>query len=293
MQLDEQKLDTFLWWMCERQQIYLRREVRNEPPPWTDDPVLQDYHFCNVHRELDRGTRYLIETILDTELADRTVLFNTILYRFFNDPQTGRTIGLPIDPDEFNPDECIRRVERTPGSMFSSAYRVTTRHWANSDKKHVNILRGVIRDDVYAQLDDYTRIFEYDDLESVFYTLTEIRGVGEFLAYELATDLNYFHLPTSENDFVNIGPGAQSGLFEIFGRSKTEDLRWMQKNQTQLFDEYGYQYPYLDMKPRLTLRDLEHSCCEFNKYIGIRFRGETSRRGFEAPPQESLGDFSD
>ena len=47
--------EQFLYWFKERHQIYLKRQ-RGEPPPWTDDEVLQSYYFTNPYREHDKTT---------------------------------------------------------------------------------------------------------------------------------------------------------------------------------------------------------------------------------------------
>lgn len=284
---DEDLMEEFLWWMCERQKIYIRRSVEGEPEPWTESEILQEYHFCNVHRELDYGTQYALEHILVEDQPVRDVLFNVLLYRFFNRPRTFEMLGGFTKADEFYPEAAVDALDiySRNNSLFSSAYRVTTHSWANADTKHKNILLGVVRDDILDNLDDYTkRIFGADSLEEAFDVLCEIRGVGDFLAYEIAMDLNYRHLPYSENDFVNIGPGASSGLMSIFGRSGEDLVRWFRMSQDQLFHYFDLQFPYMAgdpypiNKPELTLRDFEHSLCEVNKYWGIKYRDEGRRR---------------
>ena len=42
----------------ERHMIYRRREA-GESPPWTADPILCNYRFTNVYRELDRVTIWI------------------------------------------------------------------------------------------------------------------------------------------------------------------------------------------------------------------------------------------
>jgi hypothetical protein len=39
------------------------RKAHGDPPPWTDDPVLQRYSFCNVYREFDRQTLWIDDNI--------------------------------------------------------------------------------------------------------------------------------------------------------------------------------------------------------------------------------------
>ena len=292
--MSQDELDELLWWMCERQRIYLRRFERDEPAPWTDDPVLRDYHFCNVHRELDRGTQFYLEEIVG-EGTDEDVLFNTILYRFFNRIKTYQRIGKFTNLTTFDPEEVTKILldyeERH--SLFSSAYRVTTQKWADSDSKAENIILGIIRDDVLENWNSYAdRVLSAESMEAAFDVLTEINGVGDFLAYEIVTDLTYDVLDFSENDFVNVGPGAASGLITIFGDTDEENIYWLQENQDWIFPELNREFPYLDCKPELTLRDFEHSLCEYRKYIGVKYKDE-HRRKFDPHDhdQDQLSDF--
>jgi|GEM_PF-3732016 len=41
-------------YVIEQQRIWYKRFILGEPYPWTYDPILQRYHFCNNYRELDK-----------------------------------------------------------------------------------------------------------------------------------------------------------------------------------------------------------------------------------------------
>ena len=49
------KADEFFATAREGERIRYRR-MAGEPYPWTTDPVLREWRFCNVHREHDRTT---------------------------------------------------------------------------------------------------------------------------------------------------------------------------------------------------------------------------------------------
>jgi hypothetical protein len=49
----------FFEWCIERDRIRRKREA-GEPPPWTQDPVLQKGRFLNVFREHDKGTKAVL-----------------------------------------------------------------------------------------------------------------------------------------------------------------------------------------------------------------------------------------
>lgn len=292
--VDRENLKEFLWWMCERQRIWQRRFQRREEPPWTEDPVLQDYHFCNVYRELDRGTQYYLEEI-STAGSEEDIVFNTILYRFFNRPSTYRRLGGFTPVDEFDVDTAVHNLKVLDESVFSSAYRVTTHKWAESDSKIENILYGIIRDDLLENWDTYVdSILNADSLVVAFTTVTDIRGIGDFLGYEIVTDLNYDLLSFSENDFVNVGPGAEGGLEKIFDDTSKEHIYWVQEKQEELFDLFDLDFPYWSEKPELTLRDFEHSMCEWRKWWCATYIPDNPPRRYFEPKdyaQDKLSDF--
>ena len=304
--LDHDRLEQFLWWMCERQRIWHRRD-HGKDFPWTSDEILQEYFFCRVHRELDKTTQYYLREIGDNDRArpytsDYDVddlLLNTVVFRFFNRISTFEYLGRVTPAHEYDIDRTVQRLQarHKDTGVFSSAYRVSTQDWAGADTKFENIMYGVIRDDVLADLNTYrAEITRARSLREVHNVLTTIRGVGDFLAYEIATDLNYTVLPYSENDFVNVGPGAEKALEMIFGDSSQANIHWfVGRAQENLFEEHDLDFRYWDMKPLLTARDFEHSLCEWRKYVEIDEEGADKRKfspdPHNHPDQNTFGDF--
>jgi hypothetical protein len=48
----------FIKFVIARHAIYVARKSKREWP-WTKDPILRQYKFCNIYRELDRVTRWI------------------------------------------------------------------------------------------------------------------------------------------------------------------------------------------------------------------------------------------
>ena len=63
-----------------RQQAYWKH-ANQDGPPYSDDPALAKYHFCNVYREADRGTIWF-HAHRHNGLA--AVLFASLTYRTIN-----------------------------------------------------------------------------------------------------------------------------------------------------------------------------------------------------------------
>ncbi len=90
-------VEGFFDFMKERHQIYLRREA-GQPAPWTDDPWLQQYKFCNVYRELDKGTVWVARNVREPLFREPGLLVaNVALARLYNWIPTLQRLGLPIE----------------------------------------------------------------------------------------------------------------------------------------------------------------------------------------------------
>ena len=64
----QQVFDAYWRFAAERQQVFYRR-ARREPPPWTDDPILDRFKFCNAFRASDRVSQYLIREVIYSDFS--------------------------------------------------------------------------------------------------------------------------------------------------------------------------------------------------------------------------------
>lgn len=288
---DEARLYEFLWWMVERQEIFRKRFIEEQDPPWTDDGVLKCYHFCHAMRELDRGSRYLINNIINRK-DDRDVFFNVVWYRLVNLPESYEAAGGFTPIDEFDEDNVVSDLEAygEDNTVFSPAYRVPAHRFVDSDSKVENIVRGVLAD-VHEDIDEYFGSIQgLTNMEEVYDELLAIRGVGDFIAYEIATDLSYGFMDITEDDFVNIGPGAEAGMERIWDDVDKDYIYWIRDNQSALFDHFDLDYYSWNgcRWKDLTLRDVEHSLCEYNKFRRAKTQVNPNLRKFNAMAGEQL-----
>ena len=283
-------LDLFFRFVDERQTVFYRRFIERRPPPWTRDRILRRYKFTNVYRELDRGTLYLLKEIVGRG-SSRDVLFNILIYRIFNRIETYQAIGFQ-NVDSFDSDAMLRRLQslRQRGiAVFTNAFMVPGTKYANSPRKVENIVIGVIRDDLVRNFDaHYDRIIGSPSLEAAHSAVKGIRHFGDFLAYEAIIDLNYSGLLNiSEDDWVTAGPGCRKGIDYIFasrgGLSYAEVVRVLREDQEFHFGRLGITFHRYDGKD-LTLRNIEHSLCEFSKYYRLYTGKRTHARKFLPSP---------
>lgn len=108
----------------------------------------------------------------------------------------------------------------------------------------------------------------------VFELLRSYPTVGDFLAYQFATDLNYSPIMNfSEMDFVVPGPGARDGIRKCFkdlgGLNESEIIRVVADRQQIEFDQLGLEFKSLWGRP-LQLIDCQNLFCEVDKYARIK-----------------------
>ena len=258
----------FFKFMEEREKIY-QRKIYDEPKPWTLDPILRDYFFCNVYRENDKVTKWIRENWRKPHKnsAPELMIFNMVVARFFNWAPSLEIIGWTDNWPEKRRRGIAHRLlvrQQMGENIFNSAYLI-----AGTDLKGKNKIDGVCdRLDWAWENKKYLARNCGITLQSSWEVLQEIPGVAGFIAYEIVTDLR--HTPILENapdimTWANPGPGAIRGLQRIYGKDQIRN-REIAINQMQalLFDSH------LFTKLKLEMRDIEHSLCEGDKYWRIR-----------------------
>ena len=119
-----------------KRQIVWQSRSDGKPWPWTQDKLLQKYNFCNVYRELDRGTIYFRAEVEKARLRDavslsaddllKDVLWRSVVYRLMNKIETFEAWGKGIpSPQDFGAFEKFLRKQRQQGmTLFTSAHQV-------------------------------------------------------------------------------------------------------------------------------------------------------------------------
>jgi hypothetical protein len=293
--------DCFWQFIVERQNIWYKRFVLKEQWPWTADEALQTVFFTNVYRELDKGTIYLMDNIIDRGTPEQE-LFEILLYRQFNNRDTyqllrdsGREFG---DFEDWKRWRNVLRIDKTLGaSPFTKAHMTSgVKHGGFLDKLS-NICW--LLNKLWTQKEEiYEKVMSAKSLEDQCRRVQSLDGFGPFLAYEVVTDLGYSPRlkKFSEDDWANPGPGCRRGIDALCKAGVLSSpvtyldvikaLRW---NQKEFFREFGIKFPnvaYLEGK-ELSLRNIEHSLCEFSKYL--RGKSGTIRRKYSPNLNEILG----
>lgn len=269
-----------LYWRfaAKRQAIFFRR-LEGAPPPWTDDPILQGFRFTNAYRASDRVSQFLIRHVIyDTRYPSAVpeIVFRILLFKLFNKISTWqlleRELGLPtwqsFDPDAY--DRVLGKAMGAGSRLYSGAYIIPPVKLDQTKVKHRGHLKLI---DLIMRSDFVSRIERSRGLEEVFLLLKQFPSLGDFLAFQLAIDLNYAPvLDHDEASFVVAGPGARDGLAKTFVNA-TEFapeaiIAMMMERQDHEFDRLGLDFLSLWGRP-LQLIDCQNLFCEISKYTRI------------------------
>jgi len=129
------------------------------------------------------------------------------------------------------------------------------------------------------------RLQEAPDLRAIYERILGYPGLGRFLAFQYAIDLNYSSLlDFDEVDFVIAGPGALDGISKCFcktnGRSPEDIIWWVTDRQEIEFAQRGLYFNGLFGR-RLQPVDCQNLFCEISKYTRIahpEIRGIANRQ---------------
>jgi len=274
---------------AERQAMFFRR-ARGEARPWTADAVLTTYKFTNAYRASDRVSQYLIRHVIyraDLPGGPREVFFRILLFKLFNKIETWEMLERAFGPITFEDYSFARYDEVLSGAMgdgrriYSAAYIMPPGSSAfGRSAKHQNhllLLERMMEGRLPEQLAQ-TRT-----MQEGFEKLRAYPTIGDFLAYQFITDINYSEITDfSEMDFVVPGPGARDGLRKCFadpgGLNEPELIRLMADLQEQEFERLGLEFQSLWGR-RLQLIDCQNLFCEVGKYARVAHPNITGKTG--------------
>lgn len=305
--LNDEKLDMFWEFIEERQRTWYRRVIEGKAAPWTNDKILQRCRFTNVYRELDPGTQYVIQNILENDAHREDKIFNVMLYRLIGRLETHEYLGFQ-SLEEFSAKELEevlkRRRDELDETVFTGAYMVSGYNHRGSSDKVENV--ASIFGEISANQEFFSELLLAESPKKAYQHIKNQPGFGNFLSYQVLVDLLY---PIEYYDFDSVlglsadewstpGPGAKKGL-KILKRndeySHLQIMKALHQRQKSEFEKRGLDFPYLVNHKKeeitLSLSDIQNCLCEFYKYHKILNSNGRTRRCFrhsEARPNEEL-----
>ena len=264
------RLDLYFYWIHERETIRIAKEVERRPQPWTDDPILQKFKFCQVFREDDRTTRWFKHHIRNVWRDDPEVLMATVIFRWFNFIETGRTLlkhNLHVEWDRKKAIEEITKQDQ----WITGAYIIKTPNRMDKVTGVAECVSHMWRDRKHI----VSEIKKNRSLEKSWELILTYPYMGPFMAYQVVTDLRHTYLLRDATDILtwaNAGPGAMRGLNRLAGRDldfcrRTHPWNDEMRNLWEISRERLN--PNLIDLSKFEMREIEGGLCEFDKYSRI------------------------
>jgi hypothetical protein len=309
MKLPLDNILPFYRFIYARQSIWHKRTVLMQKAPWTDDAVLVRYKFCNVYRELDKGTITLTNFIQNADRSVEEKLYNIIAYRFFNKHDTFSTLFRGgLNPKSFNVNDEITHFDalHKNGPIFNDAYVISPQVYKAGERenvKHVQILHML--NDLRSELPNLIQKLNTCSGADMLLEFQKIPFIGPFIAGQILLDCTYSTNTQNKqdlteltaNDFLIVGPGAHWGL-DILWNTKlskkdadaacrylfsmqTEAFDYLTINEDSDFSTVRWQNANYHGGELLALHDIQNSLCEFRKHHRLTHEGAGRKRIFK------------
>ncbi|YCI07150.1 putative DNA base hypermodification protein (plasmid) [Ensifer sp. D2-11] len=274
---------------AERQHIFFKRAKRM-PQPWTRNSVLSTYKFTNAYRASDRVSQYLIRNVIyrdDLPSSNAEIFFRIILFKLFNKIETWKLLEAELGAvaySEYNFElycDVLGRAMQRGETIYSAAYIMppgsSAFGYPAKHQNHLRLLEEMMKDQLPIKMQDAS------SMQSAFELFRAYPTIGDFLAYQFATDINYSTITNfSEMDFVIPGPGARDGLRKCFvdfgGLNEPELIRFVADKQEEEFERLGINFPSLWGR-RLQLIDCQNLFCEIDKFSRVAHPEIAGRTG--------------
>lgn len=272
----EEIYDMYWYFAYERQNIFWKK-LEGNTPPYTTDPILQTYKFCNAYRVNDRVSQYLLRNVIYTnkKYNYEDTIFRIILFKLFNKESTWELLESRFNDirlSTFNKEEYSKVLEEAISSgekIYNDAYISCANKAFGYDRKHDNHLALLNKMFIEDRMQD--KIIKCKNMEEAFNIIKSYPLIGNFMAYQLVTDINYSDIVNwREDEFTVAGPGSLRGIKKCFidkGKLSDEDIiKYMYDNQENEFIRLNLNFKRIGNR-KLQLIDIQNLFCELDKYL--------------------------
>lgn len=277
-------LKEFVAFISERWSIHTKR-CAGQPSPWTKDPILRRYRFCNVRREDDRVTQWIHKEWLLPHTHDKNVWFAMTVARLVNLPESLHEMPNAVFAGkhvEWSPKKFTSVMNRRKGrgeKTWTSAYMIRAIEAKDGETKADYLAKYVLNPLWAAKKQTPLK----GTLQEFHTWLQSHYGMGSFLAAQVVADVKWVPPLVNAVDwetFAAPGPGSQRGLNRAMGQDLTAP--WQpQEWHSALLALRGHVLPKLPKELRsLDAQNLQNCLCEFDKYMRTRGGEGRPRQNF-------------
>lgn len=274
-----------------REDARIRKEHPSVKVSRKPDSIITTYRFCNVRRNDDRVTKYILNDFL--EMRDRKYIwFAIVVARLFNNEPTLEELRSSVFTNgsvEWRPERArayLHKRRQEGKKNFNAAYIVST-NGRRMDK--VDYIIDIILAPLWEKRAAITASLKGTTLDQAQELFMAQQGMASFMAAQVLADLKYLE-PRRWPDFHTFcasGPGSKRGLNIVCHRDIGEPWREADFRETLLelrkkvndvlMNKYGWTEP-------LTAQDIQNCLCEYSKYVKAQRGGKPKQlyRPFDA-----------
>lgn len=276
-------IDDLAYWVKERDKIRVAR-LLGRRPPWTNDPILANNRFCNVHREDDKVTKYIHTEWLAGRPSHIHTPFALCVARLVNWPDTLHLLKYPVkgwdQQYKANWLDVFDYLRTQKAKAWTGAYMVTGGYSKGGETKEQIISR--VLDGAWEATKNWANHPSPATLNEAAIRLT-VPGIGSFLAAQVVADLKNTPWLSDAPDFdtwCSPGPGSMMGLNFIWDRPRATSLG-MDQFQTEVLQVQDI----IRMRTgfRLCAQNTQNCLCELSKYVRAKYFNERLKNTYHAP----------
>ena len=276
------------WYLAKKRQDVFFSKLKGERYPWSDDQIINVFKFTNAYRASDRTSQYLIKNVIyNGDQSSKEVFFRSILFKLFNKIETWELLLDEFESVNYSDfsfikyDRVLTNAMTRGEKIYSAAYIMPSRGIPTAHSKkhrmHLELIDKMVSDDLPEKISNVKHF------EEVYSLLLSYPGIGKFLAFQYAIDLNYSNIINfDEMDFVVAGPGATNGIMKCFsdraGLTDEDLIKYVADNQENEFKRLELEFKTLWGRP-LQLIDCQNLFCEVDKYSRAKFPELSGKNG--------------
>ena len=271
--------DMYWYFAYERQNIFYNK-LNGKNMPYTNDKILQEYKFCNCYRVLDRVSQFLLKNVIynGVEYSKEDIIFRIVLFKIFNKEDTWNYLveelkDIVLENFSFKSyDRLLIEYKNNGNKIYNDAYISCANKAFGYEMKHQNHL--ALLEKMFIKDKIQNEIINCKSMEEAFYVLKQYPLIGNFMAYQLITDINYSEVVDfREDEFTVAGPGAIRGIKKCFsnleGKTYEDVIKYMYDIQENEFKRLNLDFKYIRGR-KLQYIDLQNLFCELDKYLRVK-----------------------
>lgn len=273
----------------ERENIRIRK-ASGQPGPWTTDPILAKYRFCNIRRRDDRVSQWLLYHYYPNMDPRKDVWLSAVIARYINWPPTldaFREADLYFDDadnfDAYGFKHVISLLKADGEKIYTGAYMVypgTTNEPLKNKEEFIadKVIAGLL-----ANRDAIRNAVRSNSIENTVNVLSSSFGMQTFMAGQVAADLTYLdgQLKQARDlyTYAPRGPGSQRGLNRLYDQKLSKS--WDRDEFCDALIEIRRKISEELSLSDLTLHDYQNLMCEYDKYERVRLEEGRPRSAYK------------